>query len=78
MTKIERDVVGVLCNQYYVSTKSMGDSSFIKDVRISAGAIANDDPRADYQRNDILNNYVMLPNIICSLATGGQQYRHSL
>jgi len=67
--KIERNIAFVLSDKDDFSSKSMGNTNLIEDVRIAARAVGDHQSRPVDQRDDILHNGRVLPNVVCPTAS---------
>src|SRR5687767_2288756 len=68
MLEVEGNVVSVLGDRNDRPPKRMRDPRFIKHVRVLVGEVADDDVRSIDQRKNILNDLVLFPNVVSSLA----------
>ena len=64
MPEVKRDVLRVLRDQDHFPTERVGDPDFVKDVCVSACAVAHDNTGSIDQRYDVLNNRSLFPDII--------------
>jgi hypothetical protein len=76
VAKVERDIGSVLCDQDDFSAQRVGNTDFVKHVGISARAIANYYARSVDQRDNILNDCGIFPDIISPAAAEANSRDH--
>src|ERR1700730_11944508 len=64
MTKIKGNIIGGLRDQYHLFPERMGDTGLVKYIGILARTVADDDPGAGDQRDNVLHYLRVFPKVI--------------
>lgn len=69
MTQIKRNIVLILSDENDLASKGMSNARFVEHIWVTACAVTDHDPRSIDQRDDVLNDCRVLPDIIRSPAS---------